>query len=489
MALAFSGRECMEIYHDRSRAFWGRDTTFSRATAPRAPCWELLRLQQLRGAVLAAVECDAVAHGDVLVGVLEKERGSVRALRHEGGAQTSQTLQLESAAVLPRHAGFALAGAAAMARHGGDPLYVRDEPGRRVRVVGAASALHIEQQLRRMATGVVAAFCGTVEQDAFGTVFSISRIFPPGPAMSPHVRVSSSNSEVKSSRDALMFLSGLEFGDPQYSPRVLAMLVEYVRSSVARRERGSAQSLPPTRIRRVVIAGHSLARSAYASTHQLHAPSAAEAQLAAAHVREFDRFLCELCELVPVDLMPNGSSESASLGLPQSSLSPLLFPRARLLRNFALKTNPYCFDLDSLRVCGTCGENVRDVQRCTGEPPLGTLDALELMLTFRHLAPSSYPSVSATAAATDVFVLEHTPNVLFTANMPDGFQTRIVECAATGSGAMRRRNVEETRETDKEAETEPSFRCLLLGLPSFSLTQCSVLVDLENLDTRVVEIV
>lgn len=85
------------------------------------------------------------------------------------------------------------------------------------------------------------------------------------------------------------------------------------------------------------------------------------------------------------------------------------------------------------------------------------LDVLELMLKWRHLAPTAPDTLSCfPLAGIDPFILETCPSVLFTGNQ-DRFASRVVDSPA-------------------------GQKCLILSLPAFSKAGSAALVNLGTLE-------
>ena len=84
-------------------------------------------------------------------------------------------------------------------------------------------------------------------------------------------------------------------------------------------------------------------------------------------VQEVDRCCTELASALPVDLMP-GAGDLANHSLPQQPLHRCLFPGAGPYATFRRVTNPYQCSLDGVKLLGTSGQNVADIQRCAQQP-------------------------------------------------------------------------------------------------------------------------
>lgn len=249
----------------------------------------------------------------------------------------------------------------------------------------------------RLATGIVIAVKGTPSGNGKLHVHDVS--FPCALA-----RPSPLPTSVQASKTFIALTSGLHFGDSN-----AAACRELLASFLAGCIRGTSVSRPGN-VCRVVICGGLLA------TKDGEALSPAESQTA---LVEADTFLSQLCASVPVDLMP-GKADPSGAALPQAALSPLLFKSLRSCRDFKAVGNPYEADFGGLRMLGHSGTPVEDLIRCSvglDDP----LDALQLTLQARHLAPTAPDTLTTqplAKGAQDPFVIGSsnavaTPHVLF----------------------------------------------------------------------------
>ena len=83
--------------------------------------------------------------------------------------------------------------------------------------------------------------------------------------------------------------------------------------------------------------------------------------------------------------MPGGDDPCNFL-LPQTAFHPCLLPQASQLATLNLTTNPYCCDVDGVRLLGTSGQPCNDMQRYL--PADARLDTMAASLESRHLAPT-----------------------------------------------------------------------------------------------------
>lgn len=175
----------------------------------------------------------------------------------------------------------------------------------------------------------------------------------------------------------ILLASGLRVGD-QSSPTAggpdpgvhalaLAALADYVTGAA-----GDVAS--SARIMRVILAGNTVGASARTIAHAAPHTSAADADMAAAPLRETDAFLTSLCSSVCVDIMP-GENDPANYTWPQQPMHNGLFPTARMFSHndagahkyasLRTVTNPYDASIAGVNVCGSSGQAVADIARYT----------------------------------------------------------------------------------------------------------------------------
>ena len=136
-----------------------------------------------------------------------------------------------------------------------------------------------------------------------------------------------------------------------------------------------------------------------------------------------------------------------------------MLPHASQLATLNLCTNPYCCDVDGVRVLGTSGQPLDDMQRY--QPGDDRMRTLERSLEYQHLAPSAPDTLGCypfAEKAEDPFVMRQCPHIYFAGNQPR-FETKLV----TGPAGQRVRAI---------------------MVPDFHLEHTCVLVNLETLDCR-----
>lgn len=170
-----------------------------------------------------------------------------------------------------------------------------------------------------------------------------------------------------------------------------------------------------SRVVRVILAGNSLRQKGSSkdmsrAKFTVRKESSADASVA----RLLDSLLEQLSRSVEVDVMPGLSDPAASL-LPQQPMHPCLFPGASQRASLRCVTNPYQFELDGLRILGTSGQNVTDVQRYS--KLTCPLEIMEKTLQWRHLAPTCPDTLSCYPFTDqDPFILDSCPHVYFVGN-------------------------------------------------------------------------
>jgi len=212
-------------------------------------------------------------------------------------------------------------------------------------------------------------------------------------------------SQVKQKREKagkLAIVSGLGITGTTDEDIALDLLLEYLTGELG----GPAEHTASSAISRLMIAGNSLLNSS-------PIPSREEfAVRKAAHKRHYgydsttynsdpverlDQFLADVLPQLPVTLLP-GSSDPASVAIPQQPLHPALFPLARQYANPPIQnsetrlgldsvTNPWDGDIEGWRVLGTSGQTVDDLMKYVDNS--STLDVMDMMLRWRCVAPTA----------------------------------------------------------------------------------------------------
>lgn len=184
-------------------------------------------------------------------------------------------------------------------------------------------------------------------------------------------------------------------------------------------------------------------------------------------MRRLDDFIYRVGQSVSLSLLP-GSEDPVEASMPQQPFHRALFTRSCQLEDqggFRRTTNPYWWNIAGRAVLGTGGQTINDIYRYLDDSD--RLDMMRDSLRWRHCAPTApdtlwcYPFPDC-----DPFILGETPYIYFVGNQPK-FGTRLVE------------------DVDIEGN---QIKSRLVLLPRFCETGQVVLVDIDTLETRAVEI-
>jgi DNA polymerase delta subunit 2 len=334
----------------------------------------------------------------------------------------------------------------------GDCLLLEDESGR--------VALDVPAELAddtALITGVVVGVVGTLSDAGELVVegFCVPGL-PPQPAAAP----------VGNPREEryIALVSGLRVGQDETEMLPLQLLAEHLTGQLGCDEDHRLQA----NIVRLVVAGN--ATSSPEGGYGGGVPGSAAApdvlkkvtpQSQAAlsqHVRTLDQFLTAVAAAIPVDLIP-GADDPCSFLLPQQPLHACMLPQSSRLSSLNLCTNPYCADVDGVRILGTAGQPLDDMQRYL--PHEDRMRTLERSLEFQHLAPTAPDTLGCYAyddASSDPFVVRECPHIYFAGNQPR-FESKLVEGPA-------------------------GQRVRAIMVPDFSKDRTCVLVDLKTLECQ-----
>ncbi|CDH10807.1 probable DNA polymerase delta small subunit [Zygosaccharomyces bailii ISA1307] len=197
-------------------------------------------------------------------------------------------------------------------------------------------------------------------------------------------------------------------------------------------------------------------------------------------LEEFGKFLNNVLQSIPVDLMP-GPKDPSDKSLPQQPLHKALFkdsltPYFQEANKKILKmvTNPYKFNIEGLDILAVAGQNIDDI--CKYVIPYQTnghdykmedtvnhrLDLMECTIRWQTLAPTAPDTLwTYPYKEDDPFILNEWPHVYIAGNQPN-FGTRDLN--------MKGKKVK------------------LISLPEFSSTGSITLLDLKTLDTDIINI-
>ncbi|KAJ1484577.1 DNA polymerase alpha/epsilon subunit B-domain-containing protein [Baffinella frigidus] len=303
-------------------------------------------------------------------------------------------------------------------------------------------------------TGLVIAMLGTCMEDT--GVFTVEEVCYSGLAEQPPAGEQAKGASI-------LLVSGLQLGDADGDPLAVEMLVDYVTGNLGGKEDHSEAA----NIVKVIIAGGSCYRSPDLPPAPGHRKPDAKAvaeqhKERAAPVRELDILLTRLSASVAVDVMP-GDGDPTNAFLPQQPFHACLLPSAGTYSTFRAATNPYAAvmgkdkeagDGNGVLVVGSSGQNVDDVMRYS--TLTDAVDVLDLMLNWRHLAPTAPDTLPCFPTKTeDPFVLSRCPHVFFAGNQ-----------VAFGSRALK---------------GPAGQKAVVISVPCFATTATAVLVNLETL--------
>ncbi|XP_073844260.1 DNA polymerase delta subunit 2 [Musca autumnalis] len=294
--------------------------------------------------------------------------------------------------------------------------------------------LHGKVRCEEMATGVVCAVMGLIEEDGRFDVQEI--LFYEGGIQRPLPK--------KGEDRLLILLSGLDQVNSHNFVDSLNLFQYWLRGNLI--QSGETKKL------RVIIAGNSVKSSEEKRLPSLQSRPNEAKDVDAMHA--LDEWFAAWSSSINLDVMP-GAYDPANFMMPQQPFHSCMFPKAAKHESFQSVSNPYICSVDDALIMGTAGQNVNDMLRNTGfEKPL---DALRSTLKWGHLAPTApdtlacYPYLDC-----DPFVINECPHVYFVGNCAE-FSTQLYE----GTQGQKTR---------------------LVCVPRFAKTQSIAVVNLENLE-------
>lgn len=250
----------------------------------------------------------------------------------------------------------------------------------------------------------------------------------------------------------IMIVSGLELGSKREDNMALQLLIDLVTGHAGDEceQEGSAK------IVRVILAGNSLSSETQDKESMAKAKYLTKKSVAGtvSAVKTLDDVLTQLVACTPVDVMP-GTYDPANHALPQQPLHRCMFPQAARYPTLSCSTNPYSFSVDGIKFLGTSGQPVQDMYKYSaGED---RMEMLESTLKWGHMAPTAPDTLGCYPYKdTDPFIIDDTPHVYFSGNMPE-FSSKIHQGPA-------------------------GQKVLLVTVPMFSQGGVCVLVNLRNLE-------
>lgn len=242
----------------------------------------------------------------------------------------------------------------------GDQLIIEDESGRLALKLPEALADEV------FVTGAVVGVAGVLNEQ--GELYVEGICLPGLPDQMPLARApGAADAPDAPAQRYIALVSGLRVGHDAEDMLPLQLLAEHLTGQLGCDEDHRLQA----NIVRLIIAGNAT-NSGAASGDASNASGAAadilkklapaDQKEAAQHVRTLDQFITAISAAIPVDLMP-GADDPCNYLLPQQPFHPCMLPQASQLATLNLCTNPYCSDVDGVRVLGTSGQPLDDMQR------------------------------------------------------------------------------------------------------------------------------
>jgi DNA polymerase delta subunit 2 len=327
-----------------------------------------------------------------------------------------------------------------------DVIMLEDESGR-VKLVGN------KIQTLRLVTGIVVAVLGTEDQEGDFHVIDVRY-----PDYAPQKPLLSNASQ----RRYIALISGMSLSPTDSSFRE-QLLAEFLTGELG----GVGQKELSSQICHVILAGDSIADQ-NPSKGNLLSFGTETPQFDFGPMGRLDDFIYQVGQSLPISLLP-GQEDPVGASMPQQPFHRALFGRSSALEKqgvFNCTTNPHWWNIEGRTILGTGGQTINDIYRYLEDS--NRLDMMKETLKWRHCAPTApdtlwcYPFPDS-----DPFIVHETPHIYFVGDQPK-FESRLVE--------------------DVDADGQKvTFR--LIALPRFCETGEVVLVDIDTLQTRAIEII
>ena len=209
-------------------------------------------------------------------------------------------------------------------------------------------------------------------------------------------------------------------------------------------------------VARVVLAGNTVGQLELQIKHHHQQLSAEETARLLDSLHTVDMVLAQMCSSVHVDLMPGQQDPSNSL-VPQQPFNVTLFPYASRYSSFHAVSNPYRARVGAADVMVMSGQNLDNVMKYSLFD--SRLDAaVEMVRSWRHIAPNAPDTLPSYPFESDPFVLSHTPHLLVISNQPQ-YATRLLSAPNHA-------------------------RCRVVLLPAYAETGLLLLFNPETLDVQ-----
>ena len=289
----------------------------------------------------------------------------------------------------------------------GDVLMIEDDSGR----VAMRVPAELLSEIGPLVTGMVVSVRGKLSEAG---ELHVDGLCVPGMPPQRALRPPSGGERY------VALVSGLHLGHGTQDMLPLQLLAEHLTGALGCDEDHRMQA----NIVRLIIAGNAAARpvdaladgSVDASATALKKVSNAGQQALAQTVRTLDQFLTAVSAAIPVDLMP-GADDPANFLLPQQPLHPCLLPHSSQLATLNMCTNPYCCDVDGVRIVGSSGQPLDDMLRYAEADD--RLALLGRSLEYQHLAPTAPDTLGCFPfEGRDPFVVKECPHIYFAGNQP-----------------------------------------------------------------------
>jgi DNA polymerase delta subunit 2 len=264
-----------------------------------------------------------------------------------------------------------------------------------------------------LCTGIVVAVRGSSTAD--GEFRIMNFCFPRPPA----VTIPRCIADDQKRGEFVIFISKLKIGNKLSDEKVARdLFVEFLAEQRENRQQGDSA----VDVKQVIICGGLFMGSEHQPFCRPDVDSLVEA----------DDFLCKVGGMVPVDVVP-GRNDITNLNLPQKPMLHHIFSKSRSCMNVKFSTNPHERQYGGVRVLGHSGQPVEDILRCTSIT--SALDALQLSLEARHLAPTAPDTLPmAPSTTSDPFVIESMPHIFFSGGETGEFKWH--PCKSGSGGTM-----------------------------------------------------
>uniref|UniRef100_A0A060T813 DNA-directed DNA polymerase n=1 Tax=Blastobotrys adeninivorans TaxID=409370 RepID=A0A060T813_BLAAD len=327
-----------------------------------------------------------------------------------------------------------------------DKIMVEDESGR-IEVYGD------KVTDAKLVTGVVVALLGT--EDSSGG-FDVLDLIVAG--FCPQVPRPIAMRDEKNGGKYLAIVSGLMIGSAEENQISLELLQEYLSGELG----ASVDQERASEIARVIIAGNSMAEEQADINPDRKKYGHGSVKFNAAPLKRFDALVSSLAMSMPVSIMP-GDKDPSNASMPQQPLHKSLLHNSRRFMSSDLVTsvtNPYWWDIDGVKILGTSGNTIEDIYKYDDFDD--RLAMMESTLRWQHAAPTAPDTLwSYPFSDKDPFIVSETPHIYFAGNQKE-YSTRIIE--------------------------EQGVEVRLVTVPEFYKSGQFVLVDLETLDTQLVQL-